>query len=220
MFPIRDTQPQVSFPIFNYLFIAVNVLIFIYQTSLASPDSFIYQFAFISKDFYFLDAYSYLTVFTSMFLHGGLFHLLSNMWFLHIFGDNIEGAFGHFKYVLFYLVCGIGAVGAQYLFDTESAIPMIGASGAISGVTGAYFAIFKHAKIQAIVPTLFGFIDIVTLPAWFFLGYWFFLQIFSGVGSLVTVQTATGGTAFFAHIGGFVVGYIIAKLLQIGQKNI
>lgn len=215
MFPIRDSHKSPIFPFFNHLIIIINVVIFLYQISLNNPDNFIYQFAFIPKEFYLSNIYSYVTVLTSVFLHGGWFHLLSNMWFLHIFGDNIEGALGHIRYVLFYLICGIAAVGAQYFFNPQSAIPLIGASGAISGVTGAYFALFKHAEIEAIVPTLFGFVDIISLPAWFFLGYWFVLQIFSGVGSLVTIESATGGVAFFAHIGGFVAGYIIVKMFRV-----
>ena len=212
MFPIRDTRSSGKLPIFNYAIILINVLVFLYQSTLPFPDSFIAQFAFIPQNFALLNPLSYMNVVTSMFLHGGWFHLLSNMWFLHIFGDNIEGSLGHVKYLIFYLLCGIVAVFAQYAVSSQSVIPLIGASGAISGVTGAYFALFKHAKIQAIVPALFGFIDIITLPAWFFLGYWFFLQIFSGVGSLVSIETTSGGVAFFAHIGGFLAGYVLVRL--------
>jgi len=215
MFPIRDTRTSDKFPFINYLLILINVAIFLYQMTIPSPDSFIAQFGFIPQNFNFTNPISYYSIFTSMFLHGGWFHILSNMWFLHIFGDNIESEMGHIKYLIFYLISGMGAVFAQYAIAPNSPISLIGASGAISGVTGAYFALFKHSKIEAAVPTLFGFWDIITLPAWFFLGYWFVIQIFSGVGSLVTIETAQGGVAFFAHIGGFVVGYVIAKILNV-----
>ncbi len=214
MFPIRDTHTSGVFPFVNLSLILINLAVFLYQISLPSPDGFIMQYAFIPQNFSFSDIASYSTILTSMFLHGGWFHLLSNMWFLHIFGDNIEGSLGHIKYLMFYLLCGVAAVFAQYATDLFGILPMIGASGAISGVTGAYFALFKHAKIEAIVPTFFGLLDIITLPAWFFLGYWLVLQIFSGVGSLVSIETQSGGVAFFAHIGGFIAGYILVTIFK------
>ena len=134
---------------------------------------------------------------------------------MHIFGDNVEDRLGHLNYLIFYILAGVAAVFAQYFFNLGSNIPMIGASGAISGVTGAYFVLFPRGRIKAIVPVFFGFYDIIILPAWFFLGYWFIIQIFSGVGSLVTFDINQGGVAWFAHIGGFLFGYIIGKKIKI-----
>ena len=140
------------------------------------------------------------------------------MWFLHIFGDNIEDYIGHFRYLFFYLAAGIVSVGAQYVINTESAIVMIGASGAVSGVVGAYFVLFRNSRIEAIVPTFFGVFQMVELPAWFFLGYWFIIQVFSGLGSLTTMDINMGGIAFFAHIGGFIYGFITARSIK--QKTL
>ena len=138
-------------------------------------------------------------------------HIFSNLWFLHIFGDNVEDRMGHLNYLLFYILSGITAVFSQYFFSLGSNIPMIGASGAISGVAGAYFVFYPQGKIKALVPTFFGFYDIVVLPAWFFLGYWFLIQLLSGFGSLVTFDINQGGVAWFAHIGGFLFGYITGR---------
>lgn len=211
MFPIRDSRPTQSFPVVNWLVIISNILVFFISISTPDFDKFIGQYAFIPRNFNFLDIFSYSQIITSMWLHGGLFHLLSNMWFLHIFGDNVEDELGHIKYFFFYLMAGIIAVFAQYLLSTSSLLPMVGASGAISGVTGAYLVLFRHAEIEALIPSFFGLWNIIKLPAWFFLGYWFVIQIFSGFGSLASVEE--GGVAFFAHIGGFVFGYAGAKLL-------
>lgn len=206
MFPLRDTHTSASFPIVNYLIIIVNILIFTLQMVSPDPDAFIRANGFISRsglDF---------TIFSSMWLHAGILHIASNLWFLHIFGDNVEDRLGHLRYALFYVVAGVAALLVQYIAYPTSAVPLIGASGAIAGVTGAYFVIFKHSEIVALVPTFFGIWQKVRLPAWFFLGYWFVLQIFSGVGSIASVSADGGGIAFFAHIGGFVFGYIVASL--------
>ena len=208
MFPIKDSTPRRTFPIVNYLIIALTVYIFFVQLTAPDFEQFVLQFGFVPNRFSFFDLSSYKYILYSIFLHGGFFHIASNLWFLHIFGDNVEDRIGHFRYVIFYLLAGVAAVFAQYIFDPAGTIPMIGASGAISGVTGAYFHLFRHSKIESLVPTFFGFYDIIELPAWFFLGYWFVIQIFSGLGSLANIQQ--GGVAFFAHIGGFVFGYLIA----------
>jgi len=213
MFPIKDTNETRSRPFVNYLLIVANVCVFYLQITASDFEGFIVQNGFIAKNFSFFDLTTYSQAIYSMFMHGGWFHLLSNMWFLHIFGDNVEDTLGHIKYLLFYVVCGLLAVFSQYVLDPAGLIPMIGASGAISGVTGAYFALFRHAKIKALMPTFLGFWDVVALPAWFFLGYWFVLQVFSGVGSLGSIDE--GGVAFFAHIGGFVAGFILIKLLNV-----
>lgn len=211
MFPISDVNESSSIPFVNYFLIAINCFIFYLQITAYDFEHFIRNYGFIASQFSLFDPASYANIIYSMFMHGSWFHLLSNMWFLHIFGDNVEDALGHLQYALFYIVFGVCAIFSQYALNTQSTIPMIGASGAISGVTGAYFAIFRNAKIKALMPTFLGFWDIVALPAWFFLGYWFFIQVLSGFGSLSSIDE--GGVAFFAHIGGFVAGYISAKLL-------
>lgn len=214
MFPIKDSTPSRTVPFFNWLIIIINIFVFIIELSVPDVQAFIQQYAFVPHEFYPLNPASYDRVLYSMFLHGGWFHLISNMWFLHIFGDNIEDRIGHIRYVLFYLMCGVVSVYAQYVIDPLGGVPMIGASGAVSGVAGAYLAWFSRSRIRALVPTFVGFWDIIELPSWFFLGYWFVIQVFSGVGSLAASQTGSGGVAFFAHIGGFMFGYILAKSLR------
>lgn len=147
-------------------------------------------------------------LFTSMFLHGSWMHLLGNMWFLWIFGNNIEDSMGHLRFVVFYLACGLAAAIGQVLASPDSVIPMVGASGAISGVMGAYLILFPKVRVYCLVP-IFVFITSIALPAWVMLGYWFLLQILSGV---VTSGDDMGGVAFWAHVGGFVAGIALIKL--------
>lgn len=208
MFPLYDETPRRSFPLVNYALIAANVVVFYLQLTAPDFEQFVYRFAFISSEFnpFILESYYY--VITSMFMHGGFFHIISNMLFLHIFGDNIEDTFGHLKYLLFYLAAGLVATLSQYFLDTTSTIPMIGASGAVSGVAGAYFVFFRDSKVKTLVP-IFGFFSLIDLSAGVVLGYWFISQVFSGLGSLAVIQH--GGVAFFAHIGGFIFGYLVAK---------
>jgi len=213
MFPLYDSNPQKTFPFMNYLIIVANILVFFLQISAPSFDRFILQYGFIPQEFNLFHPLSYFFILSSMFMHGGLLHIASNLWFLHIFGDNVEDEFGHFKYLGFYLTAGLIATLAQYVMDTSSAIPLIGASGAISGVTGAYFILFRKARIRSLVTTGFYF-RTVDLPASFFLGVWFFIQLLSG---FTTYGTAEGGVAWFAHIGGFVFGWIVATLF--GRKQ-
>ncbi len=214
MIPIRDTNVRNSFPFINYLIILTNIYVFVLQLGAANPEAFTYMFGFVPARFSFLHPVSYQSIISSMWMHGGFLHIIFNMWFLHIFGDNVEDRMGHIKYFLFYVICGVAAVAAQYVIAPTSAIPLIGASGAIAGVTGAYFHFFKHSRIQALVPSFFGLWHSIELPSWFFLGYWFVLQIFSGIGSLAATQYNEGGVAFFAHIGGFVCGYAIALFFK------
>ncbi len=214
MFPLRDSTPRKSFPFINYLIILTCVYIFFLQIFSSDFEGFIYQYGFIPSRFDLFNLNSYRYLLYSVFLHGGWFHLFSNMWFLHIFGDNVEDRMGHFWYLLFYLIGGVIAVFAQLIFNLGSDIPMIGASGAISAVAGAYFVFFKRSTIEALVPDLIGFLHIVDLPSWFFLGYWFVIQVFSGLGSLVTFDITQGGVAWFAHIGGFLYGFYIGKHLK------
>ncbi len=213
MFPLYDSSPQKSFPFINYLIIAANLLVFFLQMSAESFDRFILQYGFIPQEFSLINPAAYFYVFSSMFMHGGLLHIGSNLWFLHIFGDNVEDELGHLKYLVFYLAAGVAATVAQYFTDPASTIPLIGASGAISGVTGAYFILFRQARIRTLVTTGF-YIRTVDLPASFFLGVWFFIQLLSG---FTTYGAGEGGVAWFAHIGGFVFGWVAAMLL--GKKS-
>ncbi|HET7790635.1 MAG TPA: rhomboid family intramembrane serine protease [Gemmatimonadales bacterium] len=154
------------------------------------------------------------TVFTSMFMHGGWFHLLGNMWFLWLFGNNIEDSMGHARFAVFYLICGVAAAAAQVLAASHSAVPMIGASGAISGVMGAYVLLFPRVKVHTLIFLGF-FATTVALPAWAMLGYWILLQVLGGIPSLGGVDQ--GGVAFFAHIGGFAAGLLLVRLFLSGD---
>lgn len=187
---------------------------YVFFQQIAAPDfeQFIIDYGFIPSRFSLFDIESWQRIIFSIFLHGGLFHIASNLWFLHIFGDNVEDELGHIQYLFFYILAGIVAVFAQYIISPDTAIPMIGASGAISGVAGAYFALFRNATIKALVP-IFLFIQIVNLPSWLFLGYWFIIQFFQGLGSLSEIAINQGGVAYFAHIGGFVYGFFVAQML-------
>lgn len=210
MFPLRDSTPRERFPFINYGLILLNLYAFFLQLTSSSFEAFVYQYGFVPTHFNFLDPTTYIPIFTGIFLHGGFFHILSNMWFLHIFGDNVEDRLGHFFYLGFYLLSGFAATMLQYFLTIQASVPLIGASGAISGVAGAYFVFFKESRVQTLV-LLFFIWTIIELPAKVVLGYWFLTQIFAGVGSLANVDPNQGGIAFFAHIGGFIFGYIMAK---------
>lgn len=214
MFPLKDSTPRRTFPYINYLIIILNVVVFIYQLTQSDSDAFVSQYAFVPAQFHYLDLTSYIPIFTSLFLHGGFLHIISNMWFLHIFGDNIEDAMGHIPYLFFYFLAGFVATMLQYIFIPGSDIPMIGASGAISGVAGAYFVLFRRSKVLTLVTYFFWIWDIIELPVWLFLGYWFILQLFYGLGSVVSFDVNQGGVAWFAHVGGFIFGYLIAKRIK------
>lgn len=213
MFPLRDTQPSYSRPVVTYALIAVNILVFLYEFSLDdySRNQFIALWGLTPDNF------SVLNIFTSMFLHGGWLHVLGNMWFLWIFGDNIEDILGHGKYLLFYLLCGVAAGLTQTLMTAGSRVPMVGASGAIAGVMGAYMVKFPRSRIDTIV-FIFIFFTRIDVPAWLMLVYWFAVQFFSGVGSIGYSQASQGGTAFFAHIGGFLTGIALVNLLGARER--
>ena len=201
MIPLRDIIPSRTTPVVTITLIAINVLVFLYELSLGrAVDAFTLYWGLVPA------AFSWVTVFTSMFLHGGFMHVAGNMLYLWIFGDNVEDRMGHGRYLVFYVLCGVAAALAQTITVPDSVVPMVGASGAIAGVMGAYFVLFPHSRILAAVFLLL-FLDIVEIPALFVLGFWFLMQLFSGVGSL-GATTATGGTAFWAHVGGFVVGVL------------
>ena len=198
MIPLRDIIPSRTTPIVTIVLIVANVLVFLYELSLGSAvDDFTLYFGLVPA------AFSWVAVFTSMFLHGGLFHVAGNMLYLWIFGDNVEDRMGHGRFLVFYLLCGIAAALAQTITSPDSLVPMVGASGAIAGVMGAYFVLYPKSRIVTLVP-LFFFFQIIEVPAIFFLGIWFVMQFLSGVGSIVSA--AQGGVAFWAHVAGFVAG--------------
>jgi len=207
MIPLRDSQPSRTTPVVTISLIAVNSIVFLYQFSLDaySLNHFVATYGLVP------DRFRYLPVLTSMFLHGGWAHLIGNMWFLWIFGDNVEDILGRAKYLLFYLLCGIAATLAHYAVNLDSRVPMVGASGAIAGVMGAYMLKFPHSRVTTLVVAII-FFTTVELPAWVVLVYWFVIQFFSGLGTIGYSHLSQGGTAWFAHIGGFVAGLILIKV--------
>jgi membrane associated rhomboid family serine protease len=215
MIPIRDTIPTKNYPVVNNTIIGINVVIFLLQ-GLQGPelDRFIYIYGLVPARYtipqiasYFSPGQQLFSIVSFMFLHGGFFHLLGNMWTLYIFGDNIEDRLGHFRYIVFYLLCGVASGLSHLLLNLNSNIPTIGASGAIAGIMGAYFILHPKSKILTLIPIIFipWFVEI---PAYFFLGLWFVLQFLQAAGSYGDV----GGIAWWAHIGGFIFGIIFLKL--------
>ena len=207
-FPYKDDNPRILFPFVTYTIIGINSLVFIYQYLILPPEllgHIISTYALTPA------APSIITVFTSMFMHGGLMHIIFNMWFLWIFGDNIESVLGHKRYVLFYLLCGVGAALAQIQINTGSQIPMVGASGAIAGVLGAYLIRFPRATVHVLV-ILIIFITFIRVPAMVVIGIWFLSNLTAGLGTLGIEET--GGTAWFAHLGGFVSGVVLNQVFK------
>ena len=203
MIPLRDIIPSRTTPFVTILLIAINVLVFLFQLSLGKGvEDFVRTWGVVPASF------SIASLFTSMFLHGGILHVAGNMLYLWIFGDNVEDRMGHGRFIVFYLGCGVAAALAQIYVDPSSSIPMVGASGAIAGVMGAYFVLYPHSRIVTLVP-IFIFIQIIEVPAIFFLGIWFLMQFLSGVGSIATAADgASGGIAFWAHAAGFIAGLV------------
>ena len=202
MIPLRDVIPSRTFPLFTITFIVLNSVAFLFEVSLPERplEAFLHVYGVVPARF------SWLTLVTSMFLHGGWLHFLGNMLYLWIFGDNVEDRLGHGRFVLFYLMCGAAAGLAHVFMNPNSIIPTIGASGAIAGVMGAYFVLYPRSRVLALVP-LFIFWEIIEVPAIIFLGIWFLMQFFSGVGSIAAdAGGQTGGVAFWAHVAGFMAG--------------
>jgi membrane associated rhomboid family serine protease len=224
MIPIRDDTPTYSTPFINYLLVALNTLVFLFEVSLSPQvrQSFVYQFGVepvrvltaLGLTQVHLPQASAVPLLTSMFLHASWLHLIGNMWVLWIFGDNIEDHLGHFPYLVFYLVSGLAASCLHILLNPNSTIPSVGASGAIAGVMGAYFLLFPSARVLTLVPLII-FFTFIWLPAWIVLGYWFVLQFLSGAATSIayTSKTGGGGIAFWAHVGGFVAGLAMIKLM-------
>jgi len=206
MLPIGDDNSgERIFPIVTYSLIALNVLFFFIE--LGGGDPFVRQWAFVPSRFLSHPSADFPTLFTSMFMHGGWVHLGGNMLYLWIFGDNVEDRMGHGRFLVFYLLCGVAAALAQTIAAPDSVVPMVGASGAIAGVMGAYFVLYPKSRIVTLIP-LFFFFQVIEVPAILFLGIWFLMQFINGLGSIVTVaggQTA-GGVAVWAHVAGFVAG--------------
>ena len=226
MFPIRDDTPRFSTPFVTYFLIALNVLIYMFESALAPPDLKLlsYQFGLVPAQVNeMLAAPGHLHLaaivipfFTSMFLHGSWMHVIGNMWFLWIFGDNIEDYLGHFGYLMFYLVCGVMAGAAQVVLDPKLNLPTVGASGAIAGVLGGYFILYPRARVSTWFPPVFFFY----LPAWVMLGYWFVVQFINGAAtSIVQAGHPGGGVAFWAHVGGFLAGIILIKVFPQRAKT-
>jgi rhomboid family protein len=207
MLPIGDDNSERrTFPIVNYVLIALNVLFFFVE--LTGGDAFIMRWAFVPRRFEANPSGEFVTIFTSMFMHAGWMHLGGNMLYLWIFGDNVEDRFGHVKYLIFYLLCGIAATFAQLMFSHASDIPNLGASGAIAGVLGSYILMFPQGRVRVL-----GYGGIYHVPAIVVLGFWIVLQFFSGIGSIAN-SSQTGGVAYMAHIGGFIAGFVLTFLFR------
>lgn len=217
--PLKDLNPHKTYPVVNILLILANVIVFLFQLTLTPAQ---YKYFLLSNATIpshvgaFLNGHlsfelAFLPLFTSMFLHMGFLHIAGNMLFLWIFGDNVEDYFGHFTYLLFYLACGVGSDLLHILFNLHSSVPALGASGAISGVMGAYIMLYPRARVLTLVIIFF-----LPIPAFIILGYWFLLQFVAGITSVG--GAATGGVAWWAHIGGFLMGMLITGSTLGGRK--
>jgi len=210
MLPIGDENAgHRRFPFITYLLILINLIVFFLE--LMHGDGFVLRWSFVPARFAENPGGDFITVFSSMFMHAGWLHILGNMLYLFIFGDNVEDAFGHALFLVFYLMCGVAATFAQYAVSAGSDIPNLGASGAIAGVLAAYLVMFPRARVTV----LMGYF-IVPLPALVVIGFWFVLQLFSGLAAITAVQTGAeqGGVAYMAHVGGFVLGLVLTFLFR------
>lgn len=217
MIPLRDANPTKNTPFVTYGIVALNVAIFIAELLMNSQgdlESFIMTWGVIPSELLSEPGGEWTTLFTSMFLHGGWAHLLGNMLYLWVFGDNLEDRLGPIRFVIFYLLAGLVATGAQIAIDPSSSIPTIGASGAIAGVLGGYLLLFPKARVTTIV-----FRFVTQVPALIVLGFWFVYQFFFGIASLSNMDMQVGGVAFFAHIGGFIAGMALIHPFQLGRTS-
>src|SRR4029079_19775508 len=207
MFPIGDDDSgRRSVPIVTYLLIALNVLFFFVE--LSGGDPFIERWSVVPRRLMANPGADFITVFTSMFMHGGWLHLGGNMLYLWIFGDNVEDRFGHGKFLIFYLLCGLAATFAQLAFSSGSNVPNLGASGAIAGVLGAYILLFPQGRVKVLQGQ-----QVIQVPALVVIGLWIVLQFFSGIGSVAN-SANSGGVAYMAHIGGFIAGFVLTFLFR------
>jgi membrane associated rhomboid family serine protease len=224
MIPLRDNIPSTRAPYVNYAIIGVNVLIFLLEISFGPHlPEVINLLGFIPGRFLGLLGHGSVTLaifpmFTSMFMHAGWLHLIGNMWTLYIFGDNVEDVLGRGPFLVFYLTCGVAALIPHILFAAGSATPLVGASGAIAGVMGAYFSLFPGARVLTLVP-IFIIFTVIELPAYVFLGFWFILQFFQGAFSIVGTGAAAGGVAWWAHVGGFLAGVGLIHVFAPGRAR-
>jgi membrane associated rhomboid family serine protease len=225
MIPLRDLNPSRTAPVVTVALIVANALAFLWELSLGPRlEPFVMQAAFVPARFVGQGlgvaglVPGIASAVVSMFLHGGWAHVIGNMWFLWIFGDNVEDRLGHFRYVVFYFASGLAATAAHALFSPQSQVPAIGASGAISGVLGAYLFLYPRARVVTLL-FLGIFIQVIQVPALLYLPFWFLIQLFSGLASLGVPNSAQqGGVAFFAHIGGFVAGPLLLLVLGGGRR--
>jgi membrane associated rhomboid family serine protease len=204
MIPLRDVIPSRTTPYVTVTIIVINALAWFFELSLPREllPAFLQAYGVVPADF------SAPTLITSMFLHGSWSHVLGNMWYLWIFGDNVEDRMGHTRFVIFYLLCGIVAAFGQIAMNAHSTLPTIGASGAIAGVMGAYFVLYPHSRVLTLIPLIIIF-EVIELPAIFLLGFWFLMQLFSAGTVAITATThGSGGVAFMAHVAGFLSGVI------------
>jgi len=217
MIPLRDTIRSRKFPVVNWLIILANIAVFYFELRMGSSalNGFIQTWGLVPARFWVQPQTNWITLFSAMFLHGGWLHIISNMWVLFIFGDNVEDRMGSIGYLVFYLLSGLAAGLLQAFLLPDSPAPMVGASGAIAGVLGAYLLLYPRARILSLVPILFIF-TLIEIPAPIFLLFWFGSQLFSGVLSLGGV--AGSGIAWWAHIGGFVFGLLAVFLFARRRK--
>jgi membrane associated rhomboid family serine protease len=224
MLPIRDRLPSRTVPFVTYFLIVANVVAYLWQGALqeAGYVEVVSDYALVPHRLTAAPISEAFTIVTSMFMHGSFMHLAGNMLFLYIFGDNVEDAIGHGRYVAFYVLCGIAAAFAQTAVDPESVVPMVGASGAIAGVLAAYLSLYPSSPITClnpIFPLWFFFGLFIELPAWVVVPLWFVTNLWSGFGALASANQATGGTAWFAHIGGFLAGLVLLQLFMAGRTK-
>src|SRR5437773_81475 len=211
MIPLRDVIPSRTTPYITVTIILLNAVAWLFEISLPQNDlnQFLYVYGVVPAQF------TWPTLITSMFLHGGWMHVIGNMWYLWIFGDNVEDRLGHGGYIIFYLLCGIVAAFGQIVIDPTSTLPTIGASGAIAGVMGAYFVLYPRSRVLTLVPLILWW-EMFELPAFVLLGFWFLMQLFSAAGSIAVTASShgSGGVAFMAHVAGFVFGGVAALALR------
>jgi membrane associated rhomboid family serine protease len=218
MIPFRDNIPSRSYPIVTVSLIIINLLVFIYELSLGrSLEEFMTQYGVVPAAVFSWPESNasfqaiLLPFLTSMFLHAGWLHVIGNMWYLWIFGDNVEDRLGHFTFLIFYLLCGLGAGIVHTILNANTVIPSVGASGAIAGVLGAYLISYPFARVLTLVP-IFIFIQVIEIPALIVLGFWFFMQFLNGTATLAMTTASQGGVAWWAHVGGFVIGMFLIGL--------
>lgn len=217
MFPLKDSTTSQTLPFVTWLIIVLNVFLFMAEASMPESllNNFIQVFGVVPSRFVSdFGAGEFATIFSAMFLHGGWLHLINNMWAFFIFGDNVEDRLGHVNFLLFYFGCGTVAALGQVLMSTSSELPMVGASGALAGVLGAYILMYPHARIITLVPLFLILPWFLEVPAVIYLGVWFLMQCFTGLGALTVQAGSEAGVAWWAHICGFLAGMIAAKIFE------